>query len=101
MQTVFIFIYIAFMLTSRFLKDVKKRRLWLKALNWDEFVTSEHSCVCSEHFENGWHSDNPSDENFVPTIFSYKEKPFDVKRQNRATRRNIQKVKKVSCFMFH
>ena len=57
------------MLTSRFPKDVKKkRRLWLKALNRDEFVPSDHSCVFSEHFVNGWHSDDPSDENYVPTI---------------------------------
>ena len=67
----------------------------MKALNRDEFVPSDHSCVFSEHFVNGWHSDDPSDENYVPTIFSYKEKPVDVERQNRSTRRNIQKVKKL------
>ena len=82
------------MLTSRFSNGVKKtRRLWLKALNRDEFVPSEHSCVLSEHFVNGWH--DPSEENNVPTIFSYKEYPVDVERQNRATRRNIQKLKKL------
>ena len=56
------------MLTSRFPKDVKKQRLWLKALNRDEFVPSDHFCVCSEHFVNGWHSDDPSDENYEKYI---------------------------------
>ena len=50
------------------------------------------TCVCSKQFVNGWPSDDPSDEKYVPTIFSYKEKPVDVERQNRATRRKIQKV---------
>ena len=83
------------MLTSVFPKDVQKRRLWLKAVNLDEYIPSEHPCLCSEHFVNGWHSDDHSNENYVPTIFSYKEKPVDVEKQNRAIRRNIQKVKKV------
>ncbi|XP_062610693.1 uncharacterized protein LOC134272484 [Saccostrea cucullata] len=75
----------------RFPKDAKKRRLWLRALNRDGFVPSEHSCVCSEHFVSGWHSDDPSDENYGSTIFLYKEKPVDAERQSRAARRNIQK----------
>uniref|UniRef100_A0A8W8JS03 Transposase Helix-turn-helix domain-containing protein n=1 Tax=Magallana gigas TaxID=29159 RepID=A0A8W8JS03_MAGGI len=35
--------------------------------------------------------DDPADENYVPTIFSYKEKPVNAERENRAARRNIQK----------
>ncbi|XP_069119302.1 uncharacterized protein [Argopecten irradians] len=35
---------------------------------------NEESRICSEHFHGGWHSDEPSDENYRPTLFSYKEK---------------------------
>ena len=51
--------------------------------------------MCSEHFVNGWHSEDPFDENYVTNIFLYKEKSVDVERQNRTTRRNIQKVRKL------
>ena len=80
------------LINSRFPKDAKKRRLWVRALNREDFVPTDHSCVCSEHFIFGWHSDDPADENYVPTIFSYKEKPVNAERENRAARRNIQKV---------
>jgi hypothetical protein len=91
MHCSFSFIW-AYIFIVRFPKDAHKRRLWLRALNREGFVPSEHSCVCSEHFVSGWHSDDPSDENYGPTIFSYKEKPVDEGRLNRAARRNIEKV---------
>uniref|UniRef100_A0A8W8JM12 Uncharacterized protein n=1 Tax=Magallana gigas TaxID=29159 RepID=A0A8W8JM12_MAGGI len=39
----------------------------------------------------GLHNDDQADENYVPTILSYKEKPVNAERENRAARRNIQK----------
>lgn len=80
------------LINSRFPKDAKKRRLWVRALNREDFVPTDHSCVCSEHFMFGWHSDDPADENYTPTIFSYKEKPVNAESENRAARRNIQKI---------
>uniref|UniRef100_K1QTH9 Uncharacterized protein n=1 Tax=Magallana gigas TaxID=29159 RepID=K1QTH9_MAGGI len=62
----------------RFPKDAKKRRL--------------------RPFIFGWHSDDPADENNVPTIFSYKEKLVNAERENRAARRNIQKdLREAEC----
>nr|XP_034310521.1 uncharacterized protein LOC105344497 isoform X3 [Crassostrea gigas] len=55
------------------------------------FAPNEFSCICSEHFEFGWHSDDPDDANYAPTIFSYKEKTVDHEREERVSRRNLQK----------
>lgn len=37
------------LINSRFPKDEKKRRLWMRPLNRDDFVPTDRSCVCSEH----------------------------------------------------
>lgn len=76
----------------RFPKDVRKRRAWIRAINRKNFAPNEFSCICSEHFEFGWHSDDPDDANYAPTIFSYKEKTVDHEREERVSRRNLQKV---------
>lgn len=75
----------------RFPKDVRKRRAWIRAINRKNFAPNEHSCICSEHFESGWHSDDPDDANYAPTIFSYKEKTVDLKREDMISRRNLRK----------
>ncbi|XP_052697412.1 uncharacterized protein LOC128175656 [Crassostrea angulata] len=75
----------------RFPKDVRKRRAWIRAINRKNFAPNEFSCICSEHFEFGWHSDDPDDTNYAPTIFSYKEKTVDHEREERVSRRNLQK----------
>lgn len=75
----------------RFPKDVRKRRAWIRAINRKNFAPNEFSCICSEHFEFGWHSDDPDDANYAPTIFSYKEKTVDHEREERVSRRNLQK----------
>lgn len=50
---------------SRFPKDAKKRRLWVRALNRENCVPTDHSCVCSEHFIFSWNSGDPADENYI------------------------------------
>lgn len=77
----------------RFPKDSKKRKAWVRAINRDEWVPTEFSRVCSEHFTGGWHSDDADDENYRPTIFKYKQKPrsdTDTAREERKCRRNLQ-----------
>lgn len=79
----------------RFPKDSKKRKAWVRAINRDEWVPTEFSRVCSEHFTGGWHSDDADDENYRPTIFKYKQKPrsdTDIAREERKCRRNLQQV---------
>ena len=56
----------------RFPEDKRKRRAWVKAINRENWQPSEHSRICSDHFVDGWHSDDPADVNYVPTIFQYK-----------------------------
>ncbi|XP_061170164.1 THAP domain-containing protein 3-like [Saccostrea echinata] len=53
----------------RFPKDGRKCRAWIKTINRDDFVPIEHTCVYSEHFVSGWHSDDPEDVDYAPTIF--------------------------------
>ncbi|KAK3101415.1 hypothetical protein FSP39_003384 [Pinctada imbricata] len=64
--------------------------MWIKAINRENFTPNEHTCICSEHFEGGWHWYEREDANYAPTIFNYKETAVDPKRQERATRRNLQ-----------
>ncbi|XP_062578126.1 peroxynitrite isomerase THAP4-like, partial [Saccostrea cucullata] len=59
----------------RFPKGSKKRKAWIRAINRDDWAPNEYSRICSEHFVGGWHSDEVEDENYRPTIFTYKEKP--------------------------
>ena len=81
-------------IVCRFPKDGRKLRAWKKAINRDNFVPNEYTCICSEHFVSGWHSDDPDDVNYAPTMFSYKLKTFDQERENRLARRSLQKVLK-------
>lgn len=79
----------------RFPKDKKKRTAWIKAIHRDRWQPTEASYVCSDHFAGGWHSDDPEDVNYRPTIFTYKEKvvtPSEKARSERVHRRNIEQV---------
>ena len=79
----------------RFPKDMRKRKAWVKAINRAEWVPNEYSRICSEHFVDGWHSDDPSDVNYRPSLFSYKEIPpseADCARNDRRSRRNLLQV---------
>ena len=58
-------------IVCRFPNDGRKLRAWKKAINRDNFVPNEYTCTCSEHFVSGWHSDDPDDVNYAPTMFSY------------------------------
>ena len=58
----------------RFPKHKRKRAAWVKAIQRDKWQPSEARYVCSTHFEGEWHSGDPEDVNFRPTIFTYKEK---------------------------
>ncbi|XP_052076157.1 THAP domain-containing protein 5-like [Mytilus californianus] len=81
----------------RFPKDARKRKAWIKAVNRADWAPNEYSRICSAHFVDGWHSDDPSDVNYRPTIFSYKEKDPSVSEQDRnvrlASRNLLQTVK--------
>ena len=57
----------------RFPKNRKKRRAWIKAVNRDKWEPTEYSRICSEHFEEGWHSEDREDVNYRPTIFKCKQ----------------------------
>lgn len=79
----------------RFPKDLKRRRAWVKAVNREKWVPNDESRICSAHFVGGWHSDDPSDENYRPTIFAYKEKTpseSETNRENRRAKRNLLQV---------
>ncbi|XP_069136298.1 uncharacterized protein [Argopecten irradians] len=70
----------------RFPKDSRKRKAWVTAVNRANWLPNEESRICSEHFHCGWHSDEPADENYRPTLFSYKEKTPSVADQTRTDR---------------
>ena len=64
----------------RFPANKRKLQAWIKAVNRKDWEPNAHSHVCSEHFVSGWHSDDPNDANYAPTLFSRRER----KRQKKA-----------------
>ena len=79
----------------RFPKDAKKRKGWVTAVNRTNWAPNEESRICSAHFVEGWHSDDPNDVNYRPTLFSYKEKipsESETHRSDRHTKRNLMQV---------
>ncbi|XP_061178177.1 uncharacterized protein LOC133186841 [Saccostrea echinata] len=79
----------------RFPKNKRKRRAWIKAVNRDKWTPNEHTWICSQHFVDGWHGDEPSDDNYAPTIFAYKQKRSeeDFNREQRRLDRETTKEK--------
>nr|XP_022344486.1 uncharacterized protein LOC111137338 [Crassostrea virginica] len=77
----------------RFPKDKRKRRAWIKAVNRDEWMPNDHSWICSEHFVQGWHGDDPEDANYAPTLFSYKQTVVNKEREQRRLEREVCKEK--------
>ena len=85
----------------RFPSNTRKRLAWIKAINRKSFFPNQLSYICSVHFVGGWHSDDPSDVNFSPTLFSYKstpKTPQDVQREKRANAREGVKVNKMLLY---
>ncbi|XP_078331887.1 uncharacterized protein LOC144625315 [Crassostrea virginica] len=79
----------------RFPKDKRKRRVWIKAVNRDKWEPDKHSWICSDHLLHGWHGDDPSDDNYGPTLFAYKDSRSeeDFKREKRRLDRESTKKK--------
>lgn len=79
----------------RFPKDRRKRAAWIKTINRNNWAPNEYSRVCSEHFVDSWHSDDPTDINYRPTLFSYKTRePSETQaaREERHSKRNLLQV---------
>ncbi|KAJ8310315.1 hypothetical protein KUTeg_012180 [Tegillarca granosa] len=55
----------------RFPANKRKRAARIRAVNRKDWTPTSHVNICSEHFFNYWHSDDPDDDNYVPTKFSY------------------------------
>uniref|UniRef100_A0A8W8IAC1 THAP-type domain-containing protein n=1 Tax=Magallana gigas TaxID=29159 RepID=A0A8W8IAC1_MAGGI len=76
----------------RFPKDRKKRLAWIRAINRDDWTPNEYSRVCSEHFVDSRHSDDPTDINYRTTLFAYKsQQPSESQtaRNERLSKRNL------------
>ncbi|XP_048737564.2 uncharacterized protein LOC125652413 [Ostrea edulis] len=76
----------------RFPKDRRKRAAWIKTINRNNWAPNEYSRVCSELFVDSWHSDDPTDINYRPTLFSYKTRePSETQaaREERHSKRNL------------
>ncbi|KAJ8315613.1 hypothetical protein KUTeg_007763 [Tegillarca granosa] len=59
--------------------------------NW---IPTVHTYICSEHFVDAWHSDDPADSNYAATFFAYKlQKPTSNVREQRLQERNYRKIK--------
>lgn len=57
----------------RFPANKKKLQAWIKAVNREDWEPNGHTNICSDHFVFGWHSDDPNDDNYAPTLFIQKE----------------------------
>ncbi|KAJ8310416.1 hypothetical protein KUTeg_012281 [Tegillarca granosa] len=80
----------------RFPVNKHKRYAWTRAINRKNWTPTNHTYICSEHFVGGWHSDDPADINYGPSVFSYKECSTNMlatQRQHRLEERNDRKTK--------
>lgn len=70
----------------RFPIDKRKRR--------DKWEPGDPSWICSDHFLHGWHGEDPSDDNYGPTLFQYKvtRSEDDLRREKRRIDRESTKV---------
>ena len=87
----------------RFPKDLRKRKAWVNAVNRAHWLPNENSRICSTHFVDGWHSDDPDDVNYRPTLFSYKEKfesEKELHRTDRLVKRSLLQVINFFFFFF-
>lgn len=69
--------------------------MWIKAVNRDKWEPGDHSWICSDHFLHGWHGEEPSDDNYGPTLFQYKitRSEEDLRREKRRLDRESTKEK--------
>jgi hypothetical protein len=65
---------------------LRKRKAWINAVNRAHWLPNENCRICSTHFVDGWHSDDPDDVNYRLTLFSYKEKVESEKELHRTDR---------------
>jgi hypothetical protein len=74
---------------------LRKKKAWINAVNREHRLPNENRRICSTHFVDGWHSDDPDDVNYRPILFSYKEKVESEKemhRSNRLVKRSLLQV---------
>ncbi|KAJ8307802.1 hypothetical protein KUTeg_014647 [Tegillarca granosa] len=76
----------------KFPKTGHKRRAWIKALNRKNWTPNKNSYVCSSHFVDGWHAYDREEQDYAPTVFSYKQRPVDKEREERASKRDLSKI---------
>jgi hypothetical protein len=65
---------------------LRKKKAWINAVNREHRLPNENRRICSIHFVDGWHSDDPDDVNYRPILFSYKEKVESEKEMHRSYR---------------
>lgn len=65
----------------RFPANKRKLQAWIKAVNRKDWEPTPYTAICSEHFVFGWHSDDPRDVNYAPTLFIDREKRRKWKRK--------------------
>ena len=80
----------------RFPVNTKKRDAWIRAINRKGWIPNDHSYICSSHFVDGWHSDDPADDNYIPTLFcdpSMPKTPQKIQQRDCAKRERACTVK--------
>lgn len=59
-------------------RDHHLRAKWVSAIKRDDWKPTEHSRICSKHFINGQPSRDPTNPDFVPTVFSHRAVPESI-----------------------
>jgi len=73
-----------------------KRAAWQRAVNRKNWKPQGWERICSRHFVDNCHSDDPSDVNYRPTLFMGKPKPSTSDMPGRFERQHRREVVKVS-----
>ena len=59
----------------RFPTNVERKRKWIAAVRWENWMPTKYSWICSQHFVTGKKSNNPLAPNYIPSFFEHVSSP--------------------------
>jgi hypothetical protein len=80
----------------RFPANKRKLQAWIRSVNRKDWKPNSHTHVCSEHFVCGWHSDDPSEVNYAPTLFDHKDNRKNKNGETTKDKEPINELEKVN-----
>ena len=72
----------------RFPTGKKQREAWIRAIRREKWIPNDYSRICELHFISRGPSRDPSDPDFVPTLFSFSKENDEGTRSEKTARQD-------------